>query len=437
MQILHRSSRRAVTAVYLLASIVPLSAGPFPLKDGDIWVMAGDSITAQHLHSNYYEAFCFARYPKLKFAFRNSGVGGHTIPSTMARFDYDIGAWKPTVVSVELGMNDQGGTPVEKYIENMGQMDGKIRAAGARPVYFTASPINNGDTSAKYGGNTKLHLYAEALKKFSAEMNAPFADQFHAVLDIWGKNKPRENLVGLLDSSTKFAKDDELAGVEHLRAFLAAQAKGPRPVSMQGDPVHPGPPGQLTMAAALLKELGAEGFVSSATVAMNGKVEAKGCVVEGVKSEGGKLSFDRLDECLPFPIPDDARAVLPLFPTILELSQYTLKVTGLTGERYVLHANDTPLGTLTAKELEAGVNLTGFATGPIAAQGKAVLAAVNAKEGLVGQWRGQSRAAIAAEAAPELKEKFAALTKKVEEADGKIREAAKPQKLHFELVPAN
>ena len=51
------------------------SAG-FPLKEGDIWVMAGDSITAQHLHSNYFEAFCFARYPQRKFAFRNSGVGG-------------------------------------------------------------------------------------------------------------------------------------------------------------------------------------------------------------------------------------------------------------------------------------------------------------------------------------------------------------------------
>src|SRR5579872_3649278 len=88
----------------------------FPLKDGDIWVMAGDSITAQHLHSNYFEAFCFARYPKLKFAFRNSGIGGHTVPSTLARFKWDVAAWKPTVVSVELGMNDQGGYTVEKYI---------------------------------------------------------------------------------------------------------------------------------------------------------------------------------------------------------------------------------------------------------------------------------------------------------------------------------
>jgi hypothetical protein len=80
----------------------------FPLKDGDTWIMAGDSITAQHLHSNYIEAFCYARFPKLTFCFRNSGVGGDTIPKLLARFDYDVAAWAPTVVSVELGMNDQG-----------------------------------------------------------------------------------------------------------------------------------------------------------------------------------------------------------------------------------------------------------------------------------------------------------------------------------------
>src|SRR5437762_13611481 len=90
------------------------SAAGFPLQDGDVWVMAGDSITAQHLHSNYFEAFCYARYPKLKFAFRNSGVGGHTIPSTLNRFEHDIAAWKPTVVSVELGMNDAGNTSTEQ-----------------------------------------------------------------------------------------------------------------------------------------------------------------------------------------------------------------------------------------------------------------------------------------------------------------------------------
>src|SRR5829696_6479686 len=145
-----------VLATTLLFVAVPAarSAEPtFPLKDGDVWVMAGDSITAQHLHSNYFEAFCYARYPKLKFAFRNSGVGGHTIPTTLARFDYDIAAWKPTVVSVELGMNDHGGTPTEKFVANMGTMVARIRAINARPIILSASPINNGQKLASLQKN--------------------------------------------------------------------------------------------------------------------------------------------------------------------------------------------------------------------------------------------------------------------------------------------
>jgi len=215
-------------------------------------------------------------------------------------------------------------------------------------------------------------------------------------------------------------------------------------VSMHGDAVHPGPTGQLMMAAALLKGLGAEGFVSSATVDAAGQLaEARGCKVDDIRTEGSKLSFDRLDECLPFPIPDDAREVLALDPTILELSRYMLKVTGLKGGRYELKINGVPAATLTAKELEAGVNLTDLGPGPsakqanpIVAQGKAVLAAVSAKAGLVGQWRGLSKEAHAAGAAPKLKEQLAQLTRQVEEGDAKVRAAARPQKLHFELTPA-
>lgn len=417
----------------------------FPLKDGDIWVMAGDSITAQHLHTNYFEAFCFARYPNLKFSFRNSGVGGHTIPTTLARFDYDIAAWKPTVVSVELGMNDQGGTPTEKFVSNMGTMVARIRAIKARPVILSASPMNNGDTMAKLGGNKKLNEYAVALKEFCAKENIPYGDQFHALVDIWGNNKPKEILANTMVSLKQMACDDSLTGVEHLRAFLAAQEKLPvGPVSMQGDAVHPGSCGQLLMAATLLKELGADGFVSSVSIDGGGKVtEAKGCKVDGVKAEGEKIEFDRLDERLPFPIPDEARAVLSLCPTILDLSRYTLKVTGLKDGNYTLRINGIATATLAAKEFDAGVNLTAFGplpqakeVNPIVAQGRAILAAVSGKEGVVGQWRGLSQKAHAADAAQELKEQLAALDKKVQEADEKIREAAKPQKLHFELSPA-
>ncbi len=424
---------------------VPAAApAEFPLQEGDIWVMAGDSITAQHLHSNYFEAFCYARYPKIKFAFRNSGVGGHTIPSTMARFNYDIEAWKPTVISVELGMNDQGGTPTEQYIANMGKMVEKIRSIRARPVMFTASPINNGATLANIDGNKKLLDYAVALKEFSAKEKLPFADQFHQLIDVWGKNKPRENLANALPGLRSLAQDNTLTGVDHLREFLKAQdeqaRRGLAPVSMGGDPVHPGPVGQLMMAAALLKELGAEPFVSSVTLDADGKVvEKKGCSVENVTIKDGTLSFDRTDESVPFPIPDEARTALPLYPTLLDLSQYGLKVMGLKGDSQ-LSINGMPVATLTPQELARGVNLTAYGPGPkggnpIAAQGKAILNAVAAKEGIVGGWRGLSQKAHAADADPKLKEQLAALTKKVEEADARIREAAKPQKLHFELAP--
>ncbi len=419
----HRLLAAMLLVIPLALPIHAAEPSVFPLKDGDIWVMAGDSITAQHLHSNYFEAFCYARYPKLKFAFRNSGVGGHTIPSTLARFDYDVAGWKPTVVSVELGMNDAGGTPTEKFVSNMSAMVARIKAAGARPVILSASPVNDGLGAGKFAPrNARLDEYATALKSFAAKDQIPYADQFHALVEVWAKNKQ--------------------------------DAKG---VNLTGDAVHPGAPGQLMMAAALLKALGAEGFVSEATLDAAGTVtSAKGCTISHVKADGGTLAFDRLDESLPFPIPDTARVILPLAPDVLELSQYTLKVTGLKGGAYLLTINGAACGTLSAKALADGVNLTNLPadpkakpSNPIAAQGSAVLAAVSAKESLVSKWRALSRTAAGKDAPPKkdsapapkpdpaaAKAALAELTKQVEAADGKIRDAAKPQTLHFVLTPA-
>ena len=83
---------RIGAAFSLLASINSIAAAEFPLRNGDTWVMAGDSITAQHLHSNYYEAYCFARYPKLTFRFRNSGVGGIRLPQVRPTWRRPSGA---------------------------------------------------------------------------------------------------------------------------------------------------------------------------------------------------------------------------------------------------------------------------------------------------------------------------------------------------------
>ncbi len=434
--------RRLSLLLALLASPA-WAQSTFPLKDGDVWVMAGDSITAQHQHSNYFEAYCYARFPNMKFAFRNSGVGGHTIPSTLARFDYDIAAWKPTVVSVELGMNDKGGTETAKFIANMKVMVDRIRATGARPVILAPSPVNNGDTMAKLGGNQRLHEYSVALKEFCAAEKIPYGDQFHALLDVWGKNKPNENLLTLLGQIKGAAGNKSLAGAEHLQAFLAVHEKSSKDlVTMMGDPVHPGQTGQLMMAAALLKQLGAPGQVSSATLGKKG-ADGVDCKLTNVKVESNSVSFDRLDACSAFPIPEEARRVLALDPTILEMSQYLLTVTDLQEGNYDLKVNGIVLGTLSAKELASGVNLTAFplaspvkGTNPIAAQGKAILDAISARATLVGQWRGQSKVAHDPGAAPKLKEALAVAAKKIEEADQRIRDAAAPRSYRFEITPS-
>lgn len=432
-------------ALLLLVSAAPATsaepAASFPLKDGDVWVMAGDSITAQHMHSNYFEAFCFARYPQMKFAFRNSGVGGHTIPSTLNRFDYDVAAWKPTIVSVELGMNDQGSTPAEKFLQNMKTMVERIRSIKARPVILSASPINNGDTlQTLRGGNQRLDEYATQLKPFCEAEKIPYADQFHALVDIWGKNKPREMLANSLASIKQLSQLNGLEGVEHLKAFIAVQKMNPHPpVSMQGDPVHPGYPGQLMMAAALLKELGADGFVSSAKInAAEKTIEAKDCVVDGLSVTDTGIAFDRLDERFPFPIPQTAREVVPMYPTILELSQYMLTVEDLQEGNYTLKINGVAVGTFSSKQLSDGINLTDLdlagGANPIASQANLILNAVAEKEGLVSRWRGLSQRAHAADATEEMKSQLATELAGVEQADEAIRAAAKPKPMHFELV---
>ena len=198
------------------------------------------------------------------------------------------------------------------------------------------------------------------------------------------------------------------------------------------------------MAAALLKELGADGFVSSATVdAEAGKAETKGCTVTEIKNGSIGVAFERLDECLPFPIADGARSILPLAPDVLALSKYTFAVKGLKDGDYVLKIGGAACGKFTAKQLAEGINLTALVpvagakdANPITAQMRMVLLAVSDKEGIVGTWRALSQKAHAKDADAKLKDDLAALTVKVEAADAKIREAAKPQKLKFEIVPA-
>jgi lysophospholipase L1-like esterase len=350
-----RFVRWCVVAIALCGTL-SASAADFFFKDGDVVVMIGDSITEQHLYSNYVELWTVTRFPNWKLTFRNVGIGGDRSGGGNARFARDVLLHKPTAMTVDFGMNDGGyrafGEDTFKpYIDGLQGMAKQAQAANIRTAWVTPQPLDTGDQ-----GPTALTGYNETLEKFSdgvqviAEKNGGlFVDQFHP----------------------------------YLAALDRARAKGPKYDRITGgDAVHPGPPGQALMAASILKGLGFPSLVSSVEIdAVGGKVvAAKNCTVEDVAAKNGGLSFSRLDGALPF-FPADAAGILPWAPILEELNDYRLKVTGLAAGKYEVRVGGKKLAELTAEQLATGANLASaaLADGPIADQVKAVKAAVENK----------------------------------------------------------
>lgn len=428
-------SPRPVIAALALAFLLPISAAQartpsLTLKDGDVWVMAGDSITAQRMHTNYIEAFYRTRYPNLHLHFRNSGIGGNRTGNVLKRFDYDIAAWKPTIVSVELGMNDANG-PVDQYINGMREIIGKIRAIGAQPVLISSSPVDDGSIMGDWKSPRcqALNTFTEALQKLADEQEVVFVDQYHALIDIWGKNRRAG------------AEAAEKAGTPP-PVVPAGTPPKPAPIfpsliPLHGDTVHVGDIGQYTMATVILDGLSAQGEVSSATVSAEGKVvEAKRCQITDASARDGKISFTRLDEASPWPILPAARAAAQLVPKILHLSQYNLKVTGLKDEAiFTVSFDGKPAATVTGKELEAGWNMTTAYDSVLGARATALLSNTLIGKlqgalpgGLNGAWRAASQAGDA--------EKLAAAKKDIDATEAQVQAACQPVALHVEIAPA-
>jgi len=431
-------------AGFILSSFACLAGDKeFPLKDGDTWVMAGDSITAQRLHTNYFEAFCYARFPGWRFSFRNAGVGGDTVPRTLARFSRYIEVWKPSVVSVELGMNDSGAGPdsTDKYISGMNTLIERIRGAGARTVLFAASPVNDGTmTGSLKGRNLTLDKYATALAAYARKEGIIFANQFHAVIDMWGKNKTTEDLIKFSESVKKALREKTIPGREVLVQWMDTwekSGKGKKGADLGGNPVHPGPAGQMTMCAALLKELNAPGLVSSATVDFSGGVtEEVRCRIMNMQKEKGGISFDRIDQSLPMPIPDSCRPALIIMPSIEDLSVWTLKIKNIKAGNYEVKIDGVVVADVHSSELERGWNMGMLDTGPVADQCRQILSLISEKERLAASSRAKF-ASLAGDSSEEGQAAREQILKRVLSADQKIRDAAQPQMRHFEITPGD
>jgi lysophospholipase L1-like esterase len=359
--------RTGLVCLALLVSLAALPTGAqspaakkFFIKDGDTVVMIGDSITEQHLYSNYVEMWTVSRFPAWKLTFRNVGIGGDTSPGGNARFKRDVLAYKPTVMTVDFGMNDGGYRPFnqglfDRYMKGLQGMADQAKAAGIRVAWITPQPIEH-----KPGGNESynqtLEKFSEGVKEIAQKNGGLFVDQFHPYWAVIGK----------------------------------ARQAGEMGRITAGDAVHPGPPGQTLMAASILKGLSFPRLVSRAEIMLTKTglpgTRGENCKVSelGGKQPGGgapnQVRFMRQDNALPF-FPPGAESILKWAPLLEEMNNYGLKVTGLKEGRYEIRLGGKNIAEHSDAELAKGVNLAKAAlkAGPVADQVKRVWKAVTDK----------------------------------------------------------
>jgi lysophospholipase L1-like esterase len=324
----------------------------FPLRDGDRVVFYGDSITDQRLYTTFIESYVLTRFPRLHVRFIHSGWGGDRVGGggggpIDVRLRRDVIAYKPTVMTIMLGMNDGRYRPFDQelyntYTSGYENIIKTVKGAlpGIRITVIEPSPFDEVTRPTEIAGgyNNVLIRYGQFVRELAQRENLTVADL----------NSP---LVAVLEKA---------------KTVDAAVSK-----SIIPDRVHPGPAGHLIMAEALLKAWNAPAQVSSVEIDAVGKrvVRAENTAVTGL-NVAGSLAWTQTDKALPLPLDlkDKALALAVQCSDLVQsLDEQPLKVTGLAAERYALKIDGEDVGVFTRQQLEEGLNLAVLPT-PMAKQ---------------------------------------------------------------------
>ncbi len=353
-----RLAGRAFMALTLfLALSTGLKAeGPFAIKEGDRIVFYGDSITDQRLYTTFVETYIVTRFPAINVSFVHSGWSGDRVTGGSGgpidhRLARDVFAYKPSVVTVMLGMNDASYRAFDQKIfdvyskgyEHLVQSL-KSNVPGVRITLIQPSPYDDVTRKPTFEGgyNQVLIRYGEFVKNLADKEGAAVADLNTSVVAVVKK---------------------------------AAEINSTGAQDLIHDRIHPGPAGQLLMAEALLKAWNAPPVVAS--------VELDAASAKIVKEENTKLdnlqvnrtmSWTQHDLALPMPIDlKNSGIELAVKASDVEqaLNQETLKVQGAPASKYALKIDGEDITDVTREQLAAGINLAELDT-PMSRQARSV-----------------------------------------------------------------
>jgi GDSL-like Lipase/Acylhydrolase family len=330
------------------------------------------------------------------------------------RLKRDVFAYKPSVVTIMLGMNDGGyklydadlfrtySTGYRHIVEEVKSTLPRVRITAIEPSPFddvTRAPNFEG------GYNAVLRRYSQFVTDLGKEDGLTVADM----------NVP------------------VVAALEKAKSLDAELAQRILP-----DRVHPGPSGHWLMAEALLKAWNAPAMVTDVEIdAEGGRVShAENAAVSELKRETG-LSWTQLDNALPLPISlenKETALVVRSSDLIQALDQERLRITGLTPGHYELKVDGENVGAFSNDDLSAGINLAILAT-PMLKQAQAVHELTVQHNDLhAARWH-NLQVPFQTDPLPHLEQGLQMLDNLEAEIVQRQRAAAQPKPHHYELQP--
>src|SRR6185437_9505430 len=186
---------------FLAASQCAFPAADFSLKDGDRVVFYGDSITDQRLYTVITETYVATRYPDLNISFVHSGWGGDKVSGGGGgpidlRLQRDVIAYKPTVMTIMLGMND-GLYRAESEATDKTFFDGyrhivtsvKSAVPGIRITVIEPSPYDDVTRDPNFPGgyNQVMISFGKWIANYGKEAGLNVADLNTGVVDMLRK----------------------------------------------------------------------------------------------------------------------------------------------------------------------------------------------------------------------------------------------------------
>ena len=142
-------------------------------------VCFGDSVTGVYYHTGSRRAYTAmlglaleAAVPGTRVQAINAGISGHTTADGLSRFDKDVLAHKPDIVTVMFGLNDMTRVSLADYRKNLVTIVGRCRKIGAEVVL--ATPNNVIDTPRR--PTDRLVEYCDVVRAVGRELKVPVCD---------------------------------------------------------------------------------------------------------------------------------------------------------------------------------------------------------------------------------------------------------------------